>query len=158
MTARPFVRLRSGEQRSFRYFGIVRFGSLIGILLGGYGLAWLITNASLFADNRLLHDTLIVVGLMLIIGPLLMCSQAYLVSEEGITSRNLFRRRSLPWSMIEWVSLDRKLVGGRRYCVYTTRSRRWAYPKLAIPSWVRGFDELVFLIRDKVLSIKGGAP
>ncbi len=155
MTTKPFLHLRSGEQRTFGYVGLVRFGSLVGIPLGACGIAWLITNAGLFADNRLLQGALAAVGLILIIGPLLMCSQVYVVSEEGITSHNVFGQRHVPWTAIEWVSLDRKLVGGRRYCAYTTRSRRWAYPRLAIPSWVRGFDELVFLIRDKVLSLKG---
>jgi len=155
MTARPFIHLRSGETRAFRYVGLIRFGSLIGIPLGGVGVAWLTVNAELFAGNYLLLGTLVVVGCMLIAGPLLMFSQVYVVSEEGIASRSMFGRRQLPWTAIEWVSLDRKLVGGRRYCAYTTRSQWWAYPKLAIPSWVRGFDELVFLIRDKVLSLKG---
>ena len=155
MTTKPFIHLGRGERRTFRYVGIVRLGSLIGIPLGGYEIVWLLANADVFVGNRLLQATLIVVGLLLIIGPLLMCSQVYVMSEDGITSHNVFRRRHLPWTVIEWVSLDRKLIGGRRYCAYTTRSRRWTYPTLAIPSWVRGFDEMVFLIRDKVLSLKG---
>jgi len=153
MTLRPLVHLQPGETRGYRYGRFVRYSWLIGVPFG----AWLIAHVPLFNDEPGLEALVMVAAVMMIIGPLLMRTQVYLLSEDGITSRNVFQTKLVRWDQIQWVSLDHKLLSGRRYCVYTAPGRRWAYPVIAIPSWVEGFEELTGLIRDKVLTMKVGA-
>ena len=148
----PLVHLQPGEARSFRYSVPVRYAWVLGVPFG----IWLLAHAQVFEDEPPLQAMVIVAAVMMIIGPLLMRTQVYRVSEAGVTSHNVFQTKTVRWEHIEWVSLDHKLLSGQRYCIYTSRDRRWAYPKLAIPNWVERFDELMAFIRDKVLTMKGG--
>jgi hypothetical protein len=153
MSLRPLVHLQPGESRVYRYGKPVRYSWLVGLPFG----AWLIAHAELFADQPALQVLVMVAAVMMIVGPLLIRTQSYVLSDEGVTSRNVFRTKLVRWDQVKWVSLDHRLLSGQRYCIYTTPGRRWAYPAIAIPNWVEGFEDLAALIRDKVVSMQSGA-